>query len=82
MYLDKNLREHDLLQAIARVNRTKKGKTHGLVVDYFGITKNLNHALGIYTDQEAVESKATLDEFKEYFKDINDNFATREQEFV
>lgn len=72
MYLDKNLREHDLLQAIARVNRTKKGKTHGLVVDYFGITKNLNRALGIYTDQEAVESKATLDELKEYFKNIND----------
>jgi type I restriction enzyme R subunit len=72
MYLDKNLREHDLLQAIARVNRTKKGKTHGLVVDYFGITKNLNLALGIYTDQEATENKATLDEFKEYFKDIND----------
>ena len=72
MYLDKNLREHDLLQAIARVNRTKKGKTHGLVVDYFGITKNLNLALGIYTDQEALENKATLEEFKEYFKDIND----------
>lgn len=72
MYLDKNLREHDLLQAIARVNRTKKGKTHGLVVDYFGITKNLNRALGIYTDQEADESKATLDEFKEYFKNIKD----------
>ena len=72
MYLDKNLREHDLLQAIARVNRTKKGKMHGLVVDYFGITKNLNLALGIYTDQEATDNKATLDEFKEYFKDIND----------
>lgn len=72
MYLDKNLREHDLLQAIARVNRTKKGKTHGLVVDYFGITKNLNLALGIYTDQEATENKATLDEFKEYFKDISE----------
>lgn len=71
MYLDKNLREHDLLQAIARVNRTKKGKTHGLVVDYFGITKNLNLALGIYTDQEAQENQATLAEFNEYFKDIN-----------
>ncbi len=71
MYIDKNLREHDLLQAIARVNRTKKGKTHGLVVDYFGITKNLNLALGIYTDQEAEANKATLEEFKEYFKDIN-----------
>jgi len=71
LYMDKNLREHDLLQAIARVNRTKKGKTHGLVVDYFGITKNLNRALGIYTDKEAIECEAELKEFGEYFKDIN-----------
>jgi len=71
LYMDKNLREHDLLQAIARVNRTKKGKTHGLVVDYFGITKNLNRALGIYTDAEAEECKTDLAEFGEYFKDIN-----------
>ncbi len=71
LYMDKNLREHDLLQAIARVNRTKKGKTHGLVVDYFGITKNLNRALGIYTDKDAEECKSELAEFGEYFKDIN-----------
>ena len=71
LYMDKNLREHDLLQAIARVNRTKKGKTHGLVVDYFGITKNLNRALGIYTDAEEEEVKDDLVEFGEYFKDIN-----------
>ena len=71
LYMDKNLREHDLLQAIARVNRTKKGKTHGLVVDYFGITKNLNRALGIYTDADAEECKEDLVEFGEYFKDIN-----------
>lgn len=71
LYMDKNLREHDLLQAIARVNRTKKGKTHGLVVDYFGITKNLNRALGIYTDAEAEECREDLAEFGEYFKDIN-----------
>jgi type I restriction enzyme R subunit len=71
LYMDKNLREHDLLQAIARVNRTKKGKTHGLVVDYFGITKNLNRALGIYTDKDAEECQVELTEFGEYFKDIN-----------
>jgi type I restriction enzyme R subunit len=71
LYMDKNLREHDLLQAIARVNRTKKGKTHGLVVDYLGITKNLNRALGIYTDADAEECKEDLIEFGEYFKDIN-----------
>lgn len=71
LYMDKNLREHDLLQAIARVNRTKKGKTHGLVVDYFGITKNLSRALGIYTDQDEEDNKDDLMEFGEYFKDIN-----------
>ncbi|MBP8851287.1 MAG: DEAD/DEAH box helicase family protein, partial [Breznakibacter sp.] len=71
LYMDKNLREHDLLQAIARVNRTKKGKTHGIVVDYFGITKNLAKALGIYTDKEAEENREELLEFGEYFKDIN-----------
>ena len=70
LYMDKNLREHDLLQAIARVNRTKKGKTHGLVVDYFGITKNLTKALGIYTDVEKKEAEEDLLEFGEYFKDI------------
>lgn len=70
LYMDKNLREHDLLQAIARVNRTKKGKTHGLVVDFFGITKNLTRALGIYTDKEKKEAEQDLIEFGEYFKDI------------
>jgi len=42
-----------------------------LVVDYFGITKNLNRALGIYTDADAEECQADLAEFGEYFKDIN-----------
>ena len=70
LYMDKNLREHDLLQAIARVNRTKKGKTHGLVVDYFGITKNLTRALRIYNDTEKKEAEQDLLEFGEYFKDI------------
>ena len=70
MYLDKNLKEHNLLQAIARVNRTMTGKTHGLVVDFFGITKNLVRALGIYTDVERKEAEQDLMEFGEYFKDI------------
>jgi len=71
MYLDRSLNEHNLLQAIARVNRTQKGKTHGLVVDYFGITKNLSRALGIYTDREEEADKEELLEFGEYSKDFN-----------
>ncbi|MBL7113036.1 MAG: type I restriction endonuclease subunit R [Bacteroidales bacterium] len=67
MYLDKSMREHDLFQAIARVNRTRKGKTYGLIVDYFGVTKHLNDALAIYTDHDREE----LNEFLEVFRDIN-----------
>ena len=49
LYLDKVLKEHNLLQAIARVNRTRKGKSAGYVVDYVGITKHLVEALEIFS---------------------------------
>lgn len=49
MYIDKLLKEHNLLQAIARVNRTKSGKEYGLVVDYAGITQYLSDALKIFS---------------------------------
>lgn len=49
MYLDKILKEHNLLQAIARVNRTKIGKNAGLIVDYCGITEYLVQALAIFS---------------------------------
>ncbi|GAA4231288.1 type I restriction enzyme R subunit [Streptosporangium album] len=48
MYLDRNLREAELLQAVARVNRTSDGKDFGYVVDYRGVAKNLLEALRIY----------------------------------
>ena len=70
MYLDKNLSDHNLMQAIARVNRTKKGKTHGLVVDYFGVTKNLHKALGIYSTEEEKAAAEDLKEFETYFSAI------------
>jgi len=67
MYLDKSMREHDLFQAITRVNRTKKGKSFGLIVDYFGVTKHLAEALAIYTDKD----KDKLENFLNVFRDIN-----------
>ena len=70
MYLDKNLSEHNLMQAIARVNRTKKGKTHGLVVDYFGVTRNLHKALGIYSAEEEKAASEDLKDFETYFSAI------------
>ncbi|MFG0610183.1 MULTISPECIES: type I restriction endonuclease subunit R [Delftia] len=48
MYLDKPLKEHTLLQAIARVNRTLTGKNAGYIVDYHGVVDHLDHALKIY----------------------------------
>lgn len=48
MYLDKPLKEHTLLQAIARVNRTLPGKNAGYIVDYHGVVENLDQALKLY----------------------------------
>ncbi|MEZ8321567.1 type I restriction endonuclease subunit R, partial [Vibrio splendidus] len=47
MYIDKKLKEHNLLQTIARVNRTYTNKTVGYVVDYIGLTENLKTALSM-----------------------------------
>jgi type I restriction enzyme, R subunit len=48
MYIDKKIKEHSLLQAIARTNRVKQGKQRGYVVDYIGLTENLTDALTLY----------------------------------
>lgn len=50
MYIDKPMRGHNLMQAIARVNRVFKDKPGGLVVDYIGIANELKLALKTYTD--------------------------------
>ena len=81
MYLDKNLSEHNLMQAIARVNRTKKNKTHGLVVDYFGVTKNLHKALGIYSAEEECEAAEDLKEFETYFSAIEKEIPEMEMRY-
>jgi type I restriction enzyme R subunit len=49
LYLDKTLKEHNLLQAIARVNRSRKGKDAGFIVDYYGISAFLIQALEIFS---------------------------------
>ena len=48
LYLDKPLKQHTLMQAIARANRVHKGKTNGLIVDYCGILKHLRQALATF----------------------------------
>ena len=50
MYVDKPMRSHGLMQAIARVNRVFKDKPGGLVVDYLGLAQELKEALAVYTE--------------------------------
>ncbi len=60
MYIDKRLREHNLLQAIARVNRVAKGKERGFIVDYIGLANHLTYALSIYTAEDAQDIQQGL----------------------
>ncbi len=57
MYIDKPMKAHNLMQAIARVNRVYTGKTGGLIVDYIGLKRDLMEALKTYTqrDQDKVQ---------------------------
>lgn len=62
LYVDKPMRGHNLMQAIARVNRVfTEGKEGGLVVDYLGIAQELKTALATYTESGG-EGKPTLDQ--------------------
>jgi type I restriction enzyme R subunit len=61
MYFDKPIKNHNLVQAIARVNRVFKGKQAGLIVDYIGIADDLRKSL----------SKYTIETIKEVLTDIN-----------
>lgn len=60
MYLDRPIREAELLQAIARVNRTGFGKRCGIVVDYFGVAQHLKEALAAYSDRDVEGALASL----------------------
>ncbi len=55
MYIDKKLREHTLLQAIARTNRVSRGKKRGYIVDYIGLANHLTDALTIYAASDELQ---------------------------
>jgi len=61
MYVDKPMRGHGLMQAIARVNRVFRDKPGGLVVDYLGLAPELKRALATYTDSGGL-GKTALDQ--------------------
>ncbi len=94
LYVDKILKEHNLLQAIARVNRTRKGKSAGYVVDFAGITKHLVEALEIFSGDlepsdvmvDIAEEKTTLEnrhtKLVSYFKNVKKDRETQRQLFI
>ena len=62
LYIDKPMKGHNLMQAIARVNRVYKDKPGGLIVDYLGIASDLKKALSFYSDAGGKGDPAILQE--------------------
>lgn len=72
IYIDKPLQTHNLIQTISRVNRKYEGKDRGLVVDYIGIKKNLNKALGMFNNQTADDDFEDLNQAEIIVRDQMD----------
>lgn len=82
MYLDKPLKEHSLMQAVARVNRPyTDNKTYGLIIDYCGISKRLKEALDIFNEgdiagylerlmDDVPKAEQAANKVKRFFKDV------------
>lgn len=64
MYLDNPLKEHNLLQAIARTNRVHDKKSNGLIIDYIGVSKKLNDALSSYHHDDVKNAMRDLDNLR------------------
>ena len=71
MYLDRNLKDHTLLQAVARVNRTCEGKDFGYIIDYYGVLRELDNALSIYSEYDEDD----LEVFRETLVPVSDKIA-------
>ena len=69
MYIDKKVKEHNLLQTIARVNRVCKGKSRGYIIDYVGLSNHLKEALTLYAGDDKDE-KADQKDLENSFKNI------------
>lgn len=81
LYIDKQMNGHNLMQAIARVNRVFGEKDGGLIVDYIGIAQDLKNALAVYTENrgrgqltfDIDEAVAKMQEFYEILCDMFEN---------
>ena len=72
LYLDRFIQDAELLQAIARVNRTAPGKQAGLLVDYFGVGAHLQRALQAYAPEDAEDAVGALASIKDEVPKLRD----------
>lgn len=73
IYLDRNLKDHNLLQAIARTNRPAEGKKNGEIVDFQGVFANIDDALDYKTEVReaaAIDRDELFDEFEEQLEEL------------
>lgn len=68
MYIDKPLRDHNLIQAISRVNRVWKDKPGGLIVDYIGIADDLKRAFRAYNEHDVKGAMVPTEEIVSYMR--------------
>lgn len=72
MYIDKPMQGHNLMQAIARVNRTFRDKPGGLIVDYIGIAQNLREALAEYSPSDRDQAGVPIEQVVEVMLEKHD----------
>jgi len=82
LYLDKPLKNHTLMQTIARANRVYPGKTNGLIVDYIGVFRNIQMALAIYATPESGASIDDIIKEKEELVELLVSTAKQTREFL
>lgn len=70
LYITRGLKEHKLLQAIARVNRVAPGKEFGFIIDYFGNLENLDNALNTYSGLDDFEQEELVGTITNITKEI------------
>ena len=75
LYLDRFIQDAELLQAIARVNRTAPGKAAGLLVDYFGVGAHLQKALQAYAPEDAEDAVGALASITDEVPKLRDRHA-------
>ena len=77
MYLDRKLNGHTLLQAVARVNRVCDDKEFGYIIDYYGVLKELDDALELYSNYDVEEQEA----FRETLEPVDTEIAKLPQRY-